>query len=193
MVHQKNNATLYNRYPNIFKEVSSILINPKSVLSFGCSTGEEMRTFKDIYFKSSDIYGVDISDNCINICRNEFGTDKVMHYNEFVSDEKKYDVIFAMSVLCKWEDTELTDDSSLIYPFESFNNALNILDSKLNEGGLLVIYNANYSFFESSVYEKYLPLPSYEISESGFVHKFNSKNKKVKFNYSDVIFKKKKQ
>lgn len=193
MVHQKNNATLYNRYPNIFKEVSSILINPKSVLSFGCSTGEEMRTFKDIYFKNSDIYGVDISDNCINICRNEFGNDKVMHYNEFVSDEKKYDVIFAMSVLCKWEDTEFTDDSSLIYPFESFNNALNILDSKLNEGGLLVIYNANYSFFESSVYEKYLPLPSYEISESGFVHKFNSKNKKVKFNYSDVIFKKKKQ
>lgn len=190
MVHQKNNATLYNRYPNIFKEVSSILINPKSVLSFGCSTGEEMRTFKDIYFKNSDIYGVDISDNCINICRNEFGNDKVMHYDEFVSDEKKYDVIFAMSVLCKWEDTEFTDDSALIYPFESFNNALNILDSKLNEGGLLVIYNSNYLFFESSVYKKYLPLSSYEINDSGFVHKFNSYNKKVKLNYSDVIFKK---
>ena len=191
MIHQKNNATLYNRYPNIFKEVSSNFTNPKSILSFGCSTGEEMRTLKDIYFKDSDIYGVDVSQDCINLCRNEFGADKVMYYDDFFNENKKYDIIFAMSVFCKWEDTEFTDDSSLIYPFESFENALNVLDSKLNEGGLLVIYNSNYLFFESSIYKKYLPLPSGEINDSGFVHKFNSSNKKVKLNYSDVIFKKK--
>jgi hypothetical protein len=93
-----------------------------------------------------------------------------------------------MSVFCKWEDTELVDDCSLLYPFTQFDSAISMLDKRINVGGYLVIYNANFMFKDTSVYYKYESV-NYG-NESGFVHKFNVENKKVKEEYPYTIFKK---
>lgn len=191
MLHQKNNCTLYNRYPEIFKIVSDLNNIDSNVLSFGCSSGEEIETLKNVY-NFNNVYGVDIHKESINICRNKFGNDFIFDYDiDFLDDNKKFDIIFAMSVLCKWEDTELINDSTNVYPFYMFDNAISILDKKLNNNGLLIIYNANYMFKDSSVYDNYIPLEYDLIKDSGFVHKFDKNNNKISNDYNHVIFKKK--
>lgn len=201
MLHQKNNATKYDRYPEIFK-VCSIMkggnhnftiegLKPK-VLSFGCSFGDEISTLKDLYFKSAVIDGVDINHDCVNHCKERFGNEnKIYSYDEFLESSRKYDVIFAMSVFCKWEDTELINDCSNIYPFTMFDNGVRLLYDKLKQGGILVVYNANFCMFESSSYTAFEPITHYTIPDSGFVHKFNKHNKKIDVDYRDVIFRKK--
>jgi hypothetical protein len=37
-LNQKSQSTAYNRYPEIFKEVKTIIPQPNQILSFGCST-----------------------------------------------------------------------------------------------------------------------------------------------------------
>ena len=64
--NQKSHATKYDRYPEIFKEVSSIITNPNKILSFGCSTGMECNTLHELYFSDSKIIGLDISEEIIN-------------------------------------------------------------------------------------------------------------------------------
>jgi FkbM family methyltransferase len=200
MIHQKNTATKYNRYPEIFDLCKSIKGDEKlNILSFGCSTGDEIQTLKDIYFKNSFVDGVDINPECISLCIDKFGKDSIYEYNEFINSKKTYDVIFAMSVLCKWEDsishkdcTKLVDDCSEIYPFEKFNFVTKLLSEKLNEGGILVIYNSNFCFQDASCYDDFIPI-LYNISDSGFVHKFNKFNKKISVNYNDIIFEKKRK
>lgn len=206
MLHQKNNATKYDRYPEIFRVCSDIKggnndyenrgLQPK-VLSFGCSFGDEIQTLKDLYFKSAIIDGVDINPDCVTHCREKFAyANKIYNYSDFLNSERKYDVIFAMSVFCKWEDTELINDCSDVYPFSMFDNGVKLLYDRLKEGGLLVIYNANFRMCDSSIYSLFEPVITRdEIKESGFVHKFYKDNKKIQNeiekNYLDVIFRKK--
>jgi len=202
MLHQKNNATKYDRYPEIFQRCHIIKggyhepmirgLEPK-ILSFGCSFGDEIQTLKDKYFEHSVIDGVDINSDCVTHCIERFGDDnKIYRYDEFIESSIKYDVIFAMSVFCKWEDTELIDDCSNIYPFNVFDEGVRILSDKVKDGGLLVIYNANFCMFESSVYNLFRPITyDKKINDSGFVHKFNKNNIKIDIDYKDVIFEKK--
>lgn len=205
MLHQKNNATKYDRYPEIFSFVSKIKggnhnfenrgLQPK-VLSFGCSFGDEISTLKDLYFKSAVIDGVDINHDCVSHCRNKFGFDnKIYSYEDFLNSERKYDVIFAMSVFCKWEDTEFIDDCTSVYPFKMFDDGVKLLYDRLKEGGLLVVYNSNFRMCDSSIYSLFETVSNDTIKESGFVHKFYKDNKKIKNdiekNYLDVIFRKK--
>ncbi len=201
MLHQKNNATKYDRYPEIFRVCSNIKggnndyenrgLQPK-VLSFGCSFGDEIQTLKELYFKSAVIDGVDINPDCVNHCRERFShSNKIYNYNDFLNSERKYDVIFAMSVFCKWEDTELVNDCSEIYPFVMFDNGVKLLYDRLKQGGILVIYNANFCMSESSIYDLFEPVTHDTINESGFVHKFNNNNIKNNIEYKEVIFIKK--
>ena len=64
---QVSAATLYNRYPDVFEcaqEVAEFnfrgVNRPLNILSFGCSSGEEVKTLHELYFPSATITGVDI-------------------------------------------------------------------------------------------------------------------------------------
>lgn len=192
MIHQMSNATNYNRYPDIFNECKKLFGNEKNdILSFGCSTGEEILTLKEIYFTNCEIYGVEINEDNIKKCLEKIKSNYIFNYDDFLENDEKYDAIFAMSCLCKWEDTELVENSSAIYPFENFESIIKILDNKLNKNGHIVIYNANYIFEETSISQKYKKILTPSIIGSGKVHKFNKDNKKIyDCNYDGVIFRK---
>ena len=53
-LNQNHTTTLYNRYPKVFQEIKDIVIDPKNILSFGCSTGEECITMQELYFTNND-------------------------------------------------------------------------------------------------------------------------------------------
>src|SRR5687767_8594892 len=60
--HQLTSVTATDRYPELFTEVRSVVHDKRnlSILSFGCSTGEECFTMQS-YFPNARITGVDIN------------------------------------------------------------------------------------------------------------------------------------
>jgi chemotaxis methyl-accepting protein methylase len=174
-VNQSDNYTEYNRYPEVFTEVKKIVNDNKKILSFGCSYGLECLTLKNEYFFNSEIDGYDINNN-IQVNPN------FNFYNDY-NKLKTYDLIFCMSVLCKWPED--TGD----YSFELFEKTLIEIDKLLNIDGYLCIYNSTYLFTESSIFSKYSIVDT-EYKNTGFVTKYD-KNNKIINNYPYFLFIKK--
>lgn len=190
--HQSTTTTRYNRYPNIFYTCTQLIKKQHiDILSFGCSTGEEIITLKNIYFPSANIYGVDINNQILTECAKKVNKKYLFTQEQFLLTKQTFDIIFAMSCLCKWEETESVEDSSELYPFHVFESGVKMLHNKLNTNGLLVIYNANYMFEDTCVAENYRKISRKCIKESGIVHKFDKHNKKMhNINHNGVIFRK---
>lgn len=73
-------------------------------------------------------------------------------------NERRFNMVTAMTVLCRHPDTVGLKDCSSIYPFAQFDSMAGYLDSLVQKNGLLCIFNANYAFEDSSVAGKYIRL-----------------------------------
>jgi trans-aconitate methyltransferase len=139
-VHQKSNATSYNRYPDIFNEVTEhVSDNPMTqILSFGCSIGKECTSLSEIYFKQSKISGFDVHESIIrnNILSNT--NPRITYFNDS-SKLIEYDLVFVMSVLCNWPD----ENNIKGYSYDMFTEALNSIDSLIKIGGCCVYTTPN--------------------------------------------------
>lgn len=187
MIHQKMTTTEINRYPDIFKfcHDNRKVFNCK-ILSFGSSSGEELVTLA-MFFGNSDIFGVEIDEKSIkDSLKYTKNVDRIKISN-YIPDEN-FDIIFCMSVLCRWPDTSGVTNSSEIYKFEQFDEIIIELDKKLNKDGFLVIYNSNFFFEDTNTSKKYKSVG--EFKESGFVHKFTKDNKKTNTEYKKCVFQK---
>jgi predicted TPR repeat methyltransferase len=187
-VNQLSTCTRYNRYPEIFAEIRSIIKEDDiSIISFGCSSGLEMKTLRELYFTTSVIDGCDISELMIEDSKKK-NTDEKMHYFNSKTDKLKelnYDLVFCMSVLCRW----LSEPVFGIYTFEAFDNTLIDIDKCLKLGGYVCIYNSKYAFTDSSVSNKYEPVKT-DYQETGFVTKYLPDGKTIISNYPYFLFKK---
>ena len=69
---QPYGTTFVDRYPRIFTFVKDQLANTAAprLLSFGCSTGEEVFTLRR-YFPQAEIVGIDINPRSIAHCRKQ--------------------------------------------------------------------------------------------------------------------------
>jgi 2-polyprenyl-3-methyl-5-hydroxy-6-metoxy-1,4-benzoquinol methylase len=194
--HQVKNSTSYDRYPGIFASVRDYVERhrerPPKLLSFGCSTGEECFALRNLYFPGAVIYGAEIDKRNLAACR-AANSDPEIHFiqssNEQLQEHAPYDVIFAMSVLCRWPETQNIRDASAVYPVTVFDEVCRDLDALLAPGGLLVLYNTNFRFADSPLASNYRVLKDARVPESGFVHKFDRQNRKLEDQASDeVIF-----
>jgi len=187
MLHQKMTTTGINRYPDIFKFCYD---NRKKynckILSFGSSSGEELVTLA-MFFGNSEIFGVEVDEKSIKTSKKYTKNVDRIKISNIIPDEK-FDIIFCMSVLCRWPDTSSINNSTDIYNFNQFNDIIIRLDEKLNKDGFIVIYNSNFMFEDTEVSKKYKPVS--EFSESGFVHKFTKENMKTNIEYKKCIFQK---
>lgn len=167
---QVSNSTLYDRYPDVFSGISEIIShdgkndNNLSILSYGCSTGEEVRTLHEKYFPSARITGTDIDSVSLEIAKRlAINNVSFKELNLVKQEGTKYDVIFCMSVLCRIFQSNMKEHP---IAFSDFNNTLIELDSKLNVGGYFVIYNSNYSFFDSDIFDKFIGIRHHKIKKS---------------------------
>jgi hypothetical protein len=149
---QRSRSTGPNRYPEIFRIAKSFFRGVSiSILSFGCSTGEEVETLND-YFSNCIIDGCEINEET-----KKLATERVKgftHKNKIaIVDEpmRKYNCIFAMSVLCRHEDERDYARLFQIYPFSMFEGAVEYLHEHLEIGGLMIIYNSNYRFSDTKI------------------------------------------
>ena len=64
-VHQTTPLTFPNRFPEVFSECARYFGDRTNlrILSFGCSTGEEVLTLRE-YFPTAEIVGADINNSC---------------------------------------------------------------------------------------------------------------------------------
>ncbi|WP_373033941.1 trans-aconitate 2-methyltransferase [Sulfurovum sp.] len=182
-IHQISNYTEFNRYPDLFSSCSVFMQGKKNltILSYGCSTGEEVFTLRK-YFPKAKIVGVDINKTNIRKAHRQNNDSRIVFSDEIKNTLAEYgpfDLIFALAVLQRTENRkENIVESSNIYPFEKFNAKLSELDSYLKPNGLFVIDHADYLFEEADIYSHYRALKG----EHNTVHErylFDKENRKM--------------
>lgn len=163
--HQRSNYTSMNRYPEIFAACQDYFSDAKDlkILSYGCSTGEEVLTLRN-YFPDASIIGADINPEALARCR----TLEVDHKISFIYSTDKnfqklgpFDAIFCMAVFQRDPHKTIRENiSSLkkIYPFSKFERKVVELDRHLKSGGLFVIHFAQYLFDQTIVASRYAAL-----------------------------------
>ena len=183
-INQISTRTLPNRYPEIFSEIQSILPNPKNILSFGCSYRLECESLQEKYFPDAKQVGFDINKDVIsdNLKKNQYSN--IEYTDNLESINCKFDLVFAMSVLCRW-----SSDDNLSYKFNIFEETLDIIDQLVAENGYLCIYNSTYLFTDSRISSKYQAVDT-KHQETGFVTKYDPSQQKQIENYPYYLFKK---
>lgn len=184
-VNQISTRTLSDRYPEIWNELREIKPDPRNILSFGCSYRLECESLHKKYFKNIPQVGYDINKNVIkeNIKMNKFNHIRYIDDLTAVS-EQKFDIVFAMSVLCRWRSN---NDSA--YKFDMFEKTVSILDDFVEDNGYLCIYNSTYLFTDTAISKKYKPIVT-NHTETGFVVKYNPLRSKIIKRYPYFLFQK---
>lgn len=185
--HQTNTATELDRYPRIFRRVREHFLSlpdqgQLNILSFGCSSGEEVETLSRFYFPNARILGLDVNEQVLNQAR-ERGLDPTLVRFELSSkaalaENGPFDIIFAMSVFCLWPDTQGKANITDLYTFDKFVEGVSLLHSHLEIGGLLVVVNANYRFKDLPFAGQYSSL-DVNIPASGFVEQFDRDGNRI--------------
>lgn len=194
--HQLTSTTAFNRYPELFKEVQKnypLSDGSVKILSYGCSTGEECFSLRQ-YFPKAEIVGVDINHtnlkkatkkNSDNNIRFLFSSPGVITANG------AYDIIFCLSVLCRWEDTKYLSNCENVYSFQKFETTIGFLANALVAGGFLVIYNSNFKFEDTRFFKDFEVVNTPSVLDSGFVTKFDSNNNRQETPHRTCVFQKK--
>ncbi|MBU7593503.1 class I SAM-dependent methyltransferase [Metabacillus halosaccharovorans] len=171
-VHQTTPLTYMDRYPKIFSACSDYFGDKKDlkILSFGCSTGEEVLTLRK-YFPSAHIVGADINKRSIAICRRLPVDEKITFVHSSDSEIQKhgpFDAVFCMAVLQRkphYIAAKGISSIKKIYPFEKFEKQIIELDGLLKKQGILTVHFTQYSLRDTSVAFKYEALGNYNQND----------------------------
>ncbi len=172
---QPYNRTQPDRYPVIFRRAAEALDDgpDRRILSFGCSTGEEVFSLRR-YFPQSLIEGIDINPGNIAICERRLRRVpdprvrfRIAATTQHVPDAA-YDAIFCMAVLRHGALSK--PGVTRADPFLSFAQFARLTDDFarcLKSGGLLVLRHSNFRFADAPAYARFEPLPPVPLNNSG--------------------------
>jgi len=184
--------TANNRYPGIFRTVQARVSQVRGpgcsqgrlkILSFGCSTGSEISTLRS-YFPEAAIYGCDINAAALRQASESLLMDEAVLFRSSPENIGRYgpfDVVFAMSVLCRFPDSMDPGVLSLThkYSLENFRSIISVLLQSLKDGGMLCLYNTNYSFTDLPAASGFRAVTSPLIAGNGFVDRFDPEGARV--------------
>jgi len=164
-LHQTTTLTWMDRYPGVFAACRDHLAGRQDlrILSFGCSTGEEVVTLRQ-YFPGATIVGAEINRRNLAACRRRRLDDRVSFLRsepEAIARHGPYDAVFCMAVLQRTPHAVESDgirSLARIYPFEKFDRQVQQLDRWLKAGGLLVIHHSQYRLVDASIASRYAVL-----------------------------------
>lgn len=151
--------TLPDRYPRIFTYVCKRLSNIETprLLSYGCSTGEEVFSLRR-YFPLAEIVGIDINSRSIAICKKKLRrhNDKRIRFKLTGSPDTEpasfYDAIFCMAVFRHGDlGIQKVENCDHLIRFADFERTLAALNKCLKPGGYLVIRHSNFRFADTAI------------------------------------------
>ena len=157
-VHQTTPLTFPNRFPDVFSECARYFGDKADlrILSFGCSTGEEVLTLRE-YFPTTEIIGAEINKKSLRICNKLEVDGKITFVHSMPKRLKRlgtFNAIFCMAVFQRTPHRIAEagiQDISRIYPFRKFEDQLILLRDLVKKRGLLVIHFTQYSLEDTCV------------------------------------------
>jgi SAM-dependent methyltransferase len=195
---QPSNVTMFDRYPEIFSFVQGQLGDDSelNILSFGCSTGEEVFSLRQ-YFSHATIRGIDINPGNIRICKRrlrKLNDERIQFYiagTLAAESTASFDAIFCMAVL---RHSRLGRPgvirSNHVFPFEAFSRTIESFRRCLKPGGLLVMRHNNFRLCDSAAGADFETILS--IDDSGSERKtplFGPDNRLLPgTSYPDTVF-----
>jgi len=159
-VHQTASDTWEERYPELFDRAAQLMPNAKRILSFGCSTGEELISLRR-RFGAAEIVGAEINPRSRRIAARRLASDIKATIVEPTEISGKFDLIFALAVLQRgphWVEEASIEDISNHYPFASFDRTVADLVDRLSPAGLLCTMHAHYLVEHSSAAHQLEPV-----------------------------------
>lgn len=166
-VHQTTTFTGEDRYPALFDLAAKLAPEAKRILSFGCSTGEELSALRR-RFPDAEIVGAEINARARRIATRRVAADRRITVVRPQFLQGQYDLVFALAVLQR-EPHRIAamevEDLSSHYPFRRFDNAVRQLAGMLRDGGLLCVANAHYRIEDSSMAPELTPIAGAPIAE----------------------------
>ena len=153
-LHQTTSYTAENRYPELFDLAARLRPDAARILSFGCSTGEELVALRR-RFSGAEIVGAEINSRSRRIAMKHGAADSNMSVVRPGAITGAFDLVFALAVLQR-EPHKIAemdvDDLSAHYPFERFDAAVGELVDRLDLGGLLCVIHAHYPVEASTAF-----------------------------------------
>ena len=157
--YQTYSYTRSDRYPWLFEFAASQLgaRRPLSILSFGCSRGDEVFSLRK-YFPRAALKGIDVNPRNIARClarvRAEKPHDMTFETAASTADEAtgSYDAIFCLAVLVSGDlTTSGAQRCDPVFHFERFDRQVADFARCLKPGGLLVLHTTNFRFCDTAV------------------------------------------
>lgn len=157
LLFQPYDTTRDDRYPHIFRFVRGVVGDGPHIriLSFGCSTGEEVFSLRR-HFPTATIVGIDINPRNIKVCDERLaqrGGDPglVFKLADRVAAEplESFDAIFAMAVFRHGDLGAAPPQCDHLIRFERFEQLTGELVGSLKPGGVLAIRHANFRFSDT--------------------------------------------
>lgn len=152
-------VTADNRYPRVFAFLRAQLAGQERprLLSFGCSTGEEVFTLRR-YFPTAEILGLDINPWAIAQCRKRLaamGGDPRIHFEQAANldgqADASFDAILCMAVLRHGDlSAEGIRRCDPILYFTDFVRVVGEMERCLVPGGLLSIMHSHFRFKDTA-------------------------------------------
>jgi SAM-dependent methyltransferase len=151
-VHQTTTFTAGDRYPELFDLAAALAPGATRILSFGCSTGEELVSLRQ-RFPHVQIVGAEINPRARRLASRKAAADAG---TEVVSPPQiagPFDLIFALAVLQrephKIGEMEVRNIAAH-YPFARFDAVVVQLTRLLRPGGYLCVCHSQYRVEDSS-------------------------------------------
>lgn len=196
---QPYNHTLPNRYPWLFRFAADALAGREDlrILSFGCSTGEEVAALT-AYFPDAAIKGLDIDAGNIARCRARgWGSSENRVRFAAAGDthaeaSNAYDAIFCLAVLCHGDLTHsgaTRCDPSIT--FAAFESQVTDFARSLKPGGLLLLHTSSFRFRDTDIANSFDVVCQADPSQLSADVLFDRENKLMPgVRYRDVGFRK---
>lgn len=143
-----------------------------SILSFGCSTGEELLSMKAL-FPGARLFGCDVDWHNLLKARALLGNDALVFQSSdaAIRAHGPFDIILCNSVLLASATGPKAPPSGISPAL--WSDVLSLLDSALKPGGVLQIINSNIPFRFHPIHAQYQALPSTLFNGPNFVDLFD--------------------
>jgi len=193
------NDTTIDRYPEVFAFLATALAsNPSAhILSFGCSTGEEVFSLRR-YLPNARIKGIDISRGNVADARRKLKSapDSRLQFVVGATTEqiasRSLDAVLCMAVF-RHGDLSNSDADSCAHrlDFAEFSRCTEDLARCLKPGGFLAIEHSNFRFADTQIAAAFDCVFSIEKEFDPTRLLFGPDNKRLAVDsYGEVVFKK---
>jgi SAM-dependent methyltransferase len=166
-VHQITPFTAEDRYPELFDLAAKLRPKARRILSFGCSTGEELIALRR-RFPQAEIIGAEINGRSRRIAVRRVARDGNAAVVAPGEIKGSFGIVFALAVLQR-EPHKIAEmdveNLSSHYPFGRFDKTVSELVDCLEPGGLLCVIHAHYPIEAAAAFGKLEPVANSPLME----------------------------